>query len=166
MSNEYEALPKIISLLEGFRTGLFVTHGSSSGLHARPMAIASLGLDAQLKLLSDIESAKTFELERDDRSLVVFQNEGSVYLALEGRAQVSQDPAEIEAIWKEPFRVYFPDGKSDPQISVITFRPDRIEYWNSAGLGKLTYLWEAAKAYVTGTKVETRDAELHGVLHI
>lgn len=84
----------------------------------------------------------------------------------EGRAHVSQGPAEIEAMRQELFHVYFPVGKSDPQISVITSRPERVEDWNSAGLGKLSFLLEAAKAYATRMTVETRDAELLVVPHI
>ena len=167
MNNKYESLPKIVELLDGFHTAMLVTHSGGRGLRARPMAIANLGLDAQLKFITDIETSKVIEVEMEQHCLVVCQKEGGIYLDMEGIATVSQDREEIDALWKEPFKIYFPDGKDDPSICIIHFRPERVEYWDNSGLNKLAFFWEAAKAYVSGTLIVTdNNPQQHGVLQL
>ena len=66
----------------------------------------------------------------------------------------------VERLWKEPWKVWFPRGKSDPSIAILRFDADHGELWDAAGLRGVRYAFEAAKAYVRG---ETpRTDETHG----
>ena len=40
----------------------------------------------------------------------------------------------IAELWKEPFRVWFPGGKEDATISLISVHPQGAEYWDSQGV--------------------------------
>ena len=73
--------------------------------------------------------------------------------------------AKVAELWKEPFRVWFPGGREDPDIALIAVEPERAEYWDNSGFHKLQYLWEAAGAYVTGDTPKVEEGEQHGVLH-
>lgn len=157
---------KVLSLLEGFSTVMFLTRSVQGGMHARPMAIAARGADLELQFVTDIESAKVHEISRDTASQVICQKDGSVYLTLAGASTLSQDRERLKAVWNECLRVWFPDGVEDPKICLITFRTLRAEYWDHAGMNKLAYLWEAAKAYVSGDRVSTTGSETHGVVKL
>jgi hypothetical protein len=67
----------------------------------------------------------------------------------------------IEDLWSERMRVYFPIGKDDPDLALIHVHAEAGEYWDNQGAQGLRYLFEAAKAYVTGTRPEL-DREVHG----
>lgn len=158
--------PKVVTLLEGFSTVMFLTQVPGGGIHARPMAVAARGEDLELQFVTDIDSAKVHEITNDTASQVICQKDGSIYLSLSGTSTLSQDRERIAAVWNECLRVWFPDGVDDPSICLITFRTTRAEYWDHAGMNKLAYLWQAAKAYVAGERVSTDGREAHGVLKL
>ena len=55
-------------------------------------------------------------------------------------------------MWKEAWKIWFPIGKSDPNIALLKFTAHEGEYWDNAGMQGLKYVYDAAKAYVTGER--------------
>ena len=159
-------IEKVRDLLKGFFTAMLITHDSAGTLRARPMAVADTTDSSELWFLTNDESAKVQEIERITRVHVVCQRDNSVYLSIAGVASVVRDRAHIESVWKESFRVWFPDGKDGPHLVLIHVIPDRAEYWDTHGLNKASYLWEAAIAYVSGDTPHVEEGELHGVVHL
>lgn len=154
---------KFYSLLKDFRTAMLITN-SSKGLCARPMALAGIETNCEIWLITDSHSAKVDELSEFPQVHITCQNEHDSYLSLSGIATTSQDRQKIKALWKEPFRVWFPEGAEDPQILLIHIIPQRAEYWDNTGYNKAKYLFQAVKAYVTGTKPEVKNEEQHGTV--
>jgi general stress protein 26 len=72
-----------------------------------------------------------------------------------------QDHALIKELWKEPYKVWFPRGSEDPEITLISVNPVGAEYWDNRGMNKLEYLFEAAKAYVKGKQPDVREVDQH-----
>jgi general stress protein 26 len=155
-----------ISLLKKFRTAMFVTHTVSSDFHARPMAIAKVEDDGRLWFFTSKDSAKVHEIENDHHVHLTAQDGDSAFLSLTGRASLIGDRGVIEKLWKEPFRVWFPKGKDDPNIELIVLNPEQGEFWDATGANRCKYLWEAAKAYVTGKTPEPHEGELHGAVKL
>jgi general stress protein 26 len=150
-------------LLQGFSTAMLVTHGDGEELHARPMAIAAVDENLDLWFVSSEDSAKVHEIEHDTNAHVVCQRDQSAYLSLGGSASLVKDAAMVQKLWRESFRVWFPGGKTDPELVLIRFRPERAEFWDHTGFNKMAYIWDAARAYVTGKKPEVRESA-HGVV--
>ena len=94
--------------------------------------------------------------------LLVFQDERSAYVSLHGKARIVQDRNRVKEYWKEPYKVWFPRGVDDPELALLGVEPVDAEYWDSRGLNRLEYLFEAAKAYVTGERPEANDPDKHG----
>ena len=155
-----------ISLLKKFNTAMLVTHSGEHGFHARPMAIAQIEDDGRLWFISGKDTAKIHEIEVDSHVHIMAQNGDSAFLSLSGLASLVVDPEKIAALWKEPFRVWFPAGKDDPDIELIAVRAESGEFWDGTGTNRFRYLWEAAKAYVTGNAPETDDGNLHGKVQL
>lgn len=87
----------------------------------------------------------------------------AAFASVTGRASVHRDRAKIHELWTEHAKVYFPKGKDDPEIVLIKVSAEEGEYWDNDGLEGIKYLFEAVKAYVTGTKrPENDDKEQHG----
>lgn len=106
------------------------------------------------------------EIEGEKTVHVICQKDHSVYLSIAGVASVVRDRRRIEEVWKESFRVWFPDGADDPHLVLIHFTPDRTEYWDNQGLKKASFMWEAAIAYVSGDTPRVREGEQHGVVNL
>lgn len=144
---------------------MLVTH-TQHDLHARPMAIARVEDDGRLWFITATDSAKVHEIGHDTCVHVIAQDGDSAFLSMKGRAALSGDREKVAELWQEPFRVWFPGGKDDPNIELIAVRPESGEFWDSTGTNRCRYLWEAAKAYVTGTTPDTDDGKLHGTVRL
>jgi len=154
-----------ISLLKKFSNVMLVTHTGEEGFHARPMAVADIEEDGRLWFISGADTAKIHEIEVDSHVHIVAQH-GHSAISLTGRASLIGDREKIAQLWNEAFRVWFPMGKTDPDIELIAVRPERGEYWDSTGIHGAKYLWEAAKAYVSGTTPDADDGDLHGKVRL
>jgi general stress protein 26 len=155
-----------IALLKQFQNAMLVTHTGEHGFHARPMAIADVEDDGRLWFITSADTAKVHEIAMDSHVHLIAQNGNSAFLSLTGRASLIGDREKIAHLWKEPFRVWFPKGKDDPDIELIAVRPERGEFWDSTGAKRFKYLWEAAKAYMSGTTPDPDEGGMHGKVRL
>jgi general stress protein 26 len=154
-----------IALLRKFRSAMLVTCRANCQFHARPMAIAEVEDDGRLWFITAADTVKVHEIEEDSHVALTAQNGEGTYLCLNGRATLVDDPAKIAGLWRESFLAWFPGGKHDPSLELIRMRPERGEYWDNIGQQRASFLWEAAKAYVSGTTPEV-DPDEHGVVRL
>lgn len=150
-------------VVKDFDVAMLVTH-SATELHARPMAIASLEDGIVAYLVTDINSLKVDEIRANPLALLTFQN-ARKFASVRGEVMVSRDQQLIETLWKEVWKVWFPVGKSDPNIALLKFTAHEGEYWDNAGMQGLKYVYDAAKAYVSGAAPNTDDAQ-HAKVHL
>lgn len=146
-------------ILDDAGTVMLVTR-AAEGLHGRPMAIARVDDDGTIYLTTSIETAKVRELETDPRVDLFFQSK-TRYATVSGAATVRRDRALVHELWAESWKLWFPEGKDDPNIVILVIDPERGEYWDQSGARGLSFLFRAARAYVTGKEVEPRPQD-HG----
>ena len=149
----------LFDLVSEFDVAMLVTH-SANGIHARPMAIARLDVGmCTTYFVTDINSIKVDEINSNPHALVTFQG-ARKYASVSGELAVLKDRELIEGMWKEIWKVWFPNGKSDPNIAILKFTAHAGEFWDNAGMQALKYVYSAAKAYISGTRPEP-DKEQH-----
>ncbi len=153
---------RVHELLLSFHTAMLVTHGGGDTLHARPMEIAHVSPDCHVWFFTDTQSPKTREIRQEDAVLLTFQKDHQKYLSMDGTADLVTDRTLIESFWQEPFRVWFPEGIHDPNLMLVHIIPHQAEYWDNSSLQGVRYLYEAAKAYVSGTQPEIEEGAQHG----
>lgn len=153
---------KIRTLLGKFDTAMLVTHDGDGPGRARPMAIAKIEVNCDLWFFTALHSGKTHEIENDQNVLLVFQNDHRAYLSLAGRASLVVDRAQAAALWKDSYKTWFPGGVDDPELSLIRVAAMEVEYWDNTGFKGVKYLFEAAKAYVSGERPRVNEPEQHG----
>ena len=166
MSTPDPQTEKIRCLLKDFPTAMLITHGTRGRLHARPMAVAKVEEDCGLWFITGNHTSTAREVSCRKQSHVVFQNDHSAYLSMSGSATLVRDPARVKELWNESFRVWFSAGQDDPDLVLISFRPARAEYWDITGFNKIAYLWEAARAYVSGKTPRVKEGEQHGIVSL
>ncbi len=156
----------LYKLLKGFNTAMLVTHGDEDHLRVRPMAIAQVADDGQVWFITNVETAKAHEIEHDSRVHLVCQKDHTAYLSIGGRASLVHDRAKVGQLWNEMFRVWFPEGKDDPGIALIAVVPEIGEYWDNQGVNRIKYLFEATRAYVTGSTPHVEEGKEHGMARL
>lgn len=137
-------------LLESFDTAMLITR-HHDGNHARPMAVAAVEGSHCLWFVTSVDSPKAAELRDDPRVSATFQSSRR-FVALSGNAEIVRDRAKIHALWKETWKVWFPNGKDDPSIALIRVNVDDAELWDNAGAKGVKYVFQAVKSVLAGTR--------------
>jgi general stress protein 26 len=146
-------LEKLGELIGDIRIAMLTSIDDDGSLHTRPLATAKFENDGFLWFLTSIDSAKVDEVERDMRVSVAYAHPTrQAYVAVAGTAEVLQDRSRIHDLWSPMARAWFPEGADDPNLAVLRVRIERAEFWDSPG--RAAYLFEAARATVTGKHSE------------
>lgn len=145
---------------------MLITHATDGQLRARPMAIAQIEPSCRLWFLTDAQSAKVHEIVHDTHVHVVCQNDRSCYLSLSGRANLESDRAKVRDLWKESYRPWFPGGRDDPNLLLISVDPHDGEFWDQSGFKQVRQMIEAGRAYLQGNRFQAREEEEHGFVHL
>jgi general stress protein 26 len=151
---------RLTELISGFTTAMLVTRTPDGGMRARPLSIAEKRDVGEMYFSTAIDSPKVHELESDPHVNVVMQD-GRRFVSVSGVARVLRDRALIDALWSESWKVWFPRGKDDPALCLLVVEPAEASYWDMTGVDGIRYVFEMAKAYVTGTRPATDDDERH-----
>jgi general stress protein 26 len=148
-------------MLREFSTATVITRARGGDLHGRPMAIADVARDGTLWFITSVDSTKVLEVRDDSRAMVSMQSTLR-YITINGHFELVADRAKVDELWKEPYRIYF-DGKGDPELVLLRFVPFDAEYWDNSGTHGVKHAFEAAKAYLSGQKIEPDeyDPEAH-----
>jgi general stress protein 26 len=156
---------KLFELIKDVKIAMMTTVDGGGTLHTRPMYNVEADEHGDLWFFTQIDSAKTQEVSRDNEVSLGFADPGSnTYVAVLGKAEIVRDNARIAEKWSEPMKAWFPKGKDDPQICLLRIHPERGEFWDSPS-STIVHLVGYVKAAVTGEKADPGDhakVDLHG----
>lgn len=141
----------LYDLIEAFSNAMLVSRGNGNAMHARPLAVAKIENGGEIFFATGIDTPKVAEIEADPEVLVTFQGT-STFATVRGRARVLRDKALTDELWSESWRVWFPGGKDDPTLCLLAVMPQDGELWDASGMNGIRYAFDAAKAYLTGTR--------------
>ncbi len=153
-----ESQKHFYELLDDFDSAMLVTSQPNGELRSRPMAIGGVSDNGKIYFATSKTSAKNAEIHLDDHLALTMQS-GSKFLSVTGHGKITDDRTLIEKYYSTAWKLWFPEGKDDPALSLIEVEPIEGEYWDQSGGKRLEFLWEAGKAAVTGEKM---DVDLSG----
>jgi general stress protein 26 len=137
MKNEAHAtadLRKLGELIEGIEIAMLTTHATDGSLSSRPLQTLALDAGGELVFFTSADSRKLDELASNpDVSLAYANPEKQTYVAVRGTARMDRDRATIDALWSPVQKVFFPQGKGDPNLVVLRVRVRDAAYWEPAG---------------------------------
>ena len=105
------------------------------------------------------------EIAEDTRVHITLQKDRAIYLSINGHASLVHDRAKVYEVWQEAFQVWFPEGRDDSNLVLISVEPEDAEFWDNHGWKKVKYLFQAAKAYITHSTPEVEE-DKHGMLRL
>jgi general stress protein 26 len=142
---------------------MFGTDLSSVPFHVVPMQAQEVDDEGCLWFFSGLDSAHAAHIREDGRAHLLFSNPSDYeFLTVYGEATILRDFDKIDELWKPTIKAWFPEGKDDPNLSVIRVEPSRAHYWDTKD-GKLVVLAKILIGAVTG-KVE--DVGVQGDLKV
>lgn len=150
---------KLIDLLHDFDNAMLVTRGEQGQLAARPMAIAQVQEQGTLWFVTDRHSGKVDDMQANHHVAVVMQSDRK-FVSISGSATMVDDRQKLNDLWKESWKVWFPEGKSSDSIVLLKIEPNSGDYWDNSGASGIRYLLKAGKAYLQGERPEA-DQKTH-----
>jgi general stress protein 26 len=132
-------------------------------ISTRPMSTLEVDNDGTLWFFSNISSGKTEEIESDpDVQLFYSQNSQSEYLTVFGHATIVTDRKKIEELWTPIAKIWFNEGKEDPDVSLIKVTPIDAYYWDTKN-NKMVQLIKMFAGAVSG---KTMDDGIEGRIKV
>ena len=123
---------RIWELAKRIGIAMFVTWDGKDQ-RARPLAATVEKDEGAIYFLTDINGEKDTQIAEFPHVSVSFaDHKASKYVALTGKATVSNDRARIKQLWT-PFAKAWWDSPEDPAIRVIKVVPHDAELWDSPG---------------------------------
>jgi general stress protein 26 len=143
---DHDHQARVWDIIEKAGAGMLTTR-FAGGLRARPHRDAGV-----IWFVTDVRGSKDDEIEADAQvCFVVIDHKDKAYLSITGRAEVRDDRAQAEKIWKKTDDVWWPDGPRDPNVRVVRLVPERAELWDGPS-NTAVVAFEFAKARLTGEK--------------
>jgi general stress protein 26 len=125
------AVVKMRELAGKAKLGFFQTNIGKSVGNGRPMAIAEIDNEGTLWFFSNASSNKNAEIKADSQVQVIFSNPDSAeFMVITGEAEIVFNKHKIDELWHADLRSWFPKGKNDDDISLITVKPKEGHYWD------------------------------------
>lgn len=157
-----EAIDKLKELVADINICLFCTNlKTDDGSTCRPMTAIKVCDQGNLWFFSEKNSDKNKEIQENKLAQLFFSSpsKGS-YLVVNGEAEIILDKAKIDELWTPIAKIWFKEGKDDPNISVIKVKPSNCYYWDSDGNKMINFLKMVASV-ATGTNlVNGKQGEL------
>lgn len=153
-----QARAKVWQLIQDILVAQLVTFTTQNGLVSRPMSAMNKEFNGTLWFYTDVNASMIGEIQSNGEILLTYSKPGqNDYVSLRGRALVLNDRAQINLLWNEMARIWFPQGSDDPNLRLIRVDVLSAEYWDSpSNMFHIAYDYVAA--YITGQVPETVES--------
>jgi len=148
-------LQKIRELIKDIDFCMLTTVDENGDLHSRPMSSnGDVDDDGDIWFFTNASSHKVTEIQKLPKVNVSFADpDDQRYISVSGTAQVVRDRAKIDELWKPEFKIWFPEGKGDPEIALLRVNLEKAEYWDSPS-STIGYALSFVSSLVTGKQPE------------
>jgi len=147
---------KVKELVSRSRVGMLGTV-EAGFIRFRPMSHVDIDDDGNIWFFTSRDSWKAEDIQRNPTVQLIYVNEGdSLYLSIEGTAQLSYDTQRMKELFNPFVKAWFPKGLKDPSLALLKVLPQEMEYWSNDDSKVLTYL-KVLVAAATGSQPSVGD---------
>lgn len=147
MDEREQHVRKLADLIRDIDVAMLTTLSEDGRLASRPLAMNAREFDGRLWFITHADSPKLGDIARNPQVNVACHSHlRAIYVSMCGRARVVEDRAQVERLWNPSTKLFFREGKDDPQLRLIEVEVETAEYWDGPGswIGKALYLIGAA----------------------
>src|SRR5690606_15092445 len=109
---------KLRDLLRDFDHAMLVTRAANGQLRSRPMVLSDVEDEGTLWFLTQRQSGKMEEIASDEHVNVALQAR-TKFVSISGKAHAVNDRHKLSELWNEAWKVWFPEGKDDPTLTLL-----------------------------------------------
>ena len=144
-------LEKLRELVKDIDFCMLTTVDEGGDLHSRPMSSnGDIDPNGDIWFFTSASSHKVSEIAKLPRVNVSFADpENQRYISVSGTAQLTRDRAKIDELWRPQFKIWFPEGKDDPEVALLRVSLEKAEYWDSPS-STIGYALSFVSSLVTG----------------
>jgi len=130
---------------------MLTTIDEQGDMHSRPMsANGEIDANGDLWFFTGASSHKVSEVSKSPKVNVSFADpKNQHYVSISGAATLVRDQNKIDELWKPEFKMWFPEGKDDPEVALLRISPEKAEYWDSPS-STIGYALSFVTSLVTG----------------
>ena len=144
-------LEKLRELVKDIDFCMLTTVDEGGDLHSRPMSSnGDIDANGDVWFFTNASSHKVSEINQTPKVNVSFADpENQRYVSVSGTAQLVHDRAKIDELWRPEFKIWFPEGKDDPEVALLRVSLEKAEYWDSPS-STIGYTLSFVSSLVTG----------------
>jgi general stress protein 26 len=144
-------LEKLRELVKDIDFCMLTTVDEGGDLHSRPMSSnGDIDPDGDIWFFTSASSHKVSEINKLPKVNVSFADpDNQRYISVSGTAQLVRDRAKIDELWRPEFKIWFPEGKDDPEVALLRVSLEKAEYWDSPS-STIGYALSFVSSLVTG----------------
>ena len=144
-------LEKLRDLIKEIDFCMLTTVDERGDFHSRPMSSnGDIDANGDIWFFTNASSHKVNEIEKLPKVNVSFADpDDQRYISVSGTAQLVRDRAKIDELWRPQFKMWFPEGKDDPEVALLRVRLEKAEYWDSPS-STIGYALSFVSSLVTG----------------
>jgi general stress protein 26 len=152
----HKGVEKLNELVTAINICLFCTNlNRNDGATCRPMSAQEVDGEGNIWFFSDIHSDKNREIQHDNLVQLVFSHPGkNSYLIVNGDAEITTDQILIQEKWSPVVKIWFKEGKDDPNLSLIKVNTQNAYYWDTDG-NKMINFFKMLASVATGSNLVT-----------
>lgn len=126
-------LHELGELIGDIEVAMLTTHAEDGSLVSRPLQTLKLDAQGELIFFTAANSHKIAELTDDADANLAYAHPGEHrYVSVRGRARMDRNDDTIDELWSIGQKVFFPDGRDDPNLMVLRIRVRDAVYWETA----------------------------------
>ena len=148
-------LQKLREMVKDIDFCMLTTVDENGDLHSRPMSLnGDIDQDGDLWFFTNASSHKVTEISKLPKVNVSFADpDNQHYVSISGKAQLVRDRNKIDELWRPEFKMWFPEGKDDPQVALLRVNLEKAEYWDSPS-STIGYVLNFVSSLVTGKEAD------------
>lgn len=146
-----DSLEKLRDMVKDIDFCMLTTVDTDGALRSRPMsANGEIDPDGDIWFFTGVSSHKVSEISNSPKVNVSFADpKNQKYVSITGSAELVRDRKRIDELWKPEFKMWFPEGKNDPEVALLRIAPEKAEYWDSPS-STISFALDFVSSLVTG----------------
>ena len=148
-------LQKLRELVKDIDFCMLTTVDEAGDLHSRPMSSnGDIDPDGDIWFFTSASSHKVSEIEKLPKVNISFADpDNQHYVSISGTAQLVRDRNKIDELWRPEFKMWFPEGKDDPDVALLRVTLEKAEYWDSPS-STVGFVLNFVSSLVTGKEAD------------
>jgi general stress protein 26 len=148
-------LQKLRELVKDIDFCMLTTVDETGDFHSRPMSSnGDIDHNGDIWFFTSASSHKVSEIEKLPKVNVSFADpDNQHYISISGNAQLVRDRDKIDELWRPEFKMWFPEGKDDPDVALLRVNLKKAEYWDSPS-STVGFMLSFVSSLVTGKEAD------------